>query len=112
MGGTGLDLAVYRGLLDARIDLVEGAGGCSVRVVGRLEEPAGRELLELCGSRRGVLILDLEDLVSADRAAVGILKDLRDAGARIVGASPYIAMLLNGSPNGVGTTNDSLKEDE
>jgi hypothetical protein len=100
--------------LTARIDLSEGVGGSSVRVAGRLEEAAARELLELCRHRTGWLLVDLAELVSADRVGTEILKDLRDAGARIVGASPYIRMLLNGGldPEVSAPITDSTKEDE
>jgi anti-anti-sigma regulatory factor len=81
--------------LTARIDLSEEASVTSVRVTGRLEESAARELLELCQHRTGRLLIDLTELVSVDRVGIDILKDLRDAGARFAGASPYIQILLN-----------------
>lgn len=83
-----------------------------VRVAGRLEGSAARELLELCRRQTGRLTLDLEDLLSTDRAAVETLKDLRDAGARIEGASPYVRMLLNGGTRAAERAADSQEEDE
>ncbi len=60
----------------------------------------------------GALLIGLEDLVSADRAAIETLQDLRAAGARLVGASPYIAMLLNGRPDApAGGTDPHLKKE-
>jgi anti-anti-sigma regulatory factor len=98
--------------LAARIDLSESTGGVSVRVAGRLEEAAARELLDLCRRPTGRLTLDLEDLISVDRAALETLKDLRAAGARIVGASPYVRMLLNGGMGAVPPAADPEEEDE
>jgi anti-anti-sigma regulatory factor len=82
--------------LAARIDVGKGQSGVSVRVSGRLDEPVARELRELCQRQTGALLLDLESLRSADEAALAILRELRDAGGRIVGASPYIRLLLDG----------------
>jgi anti-anti-sigma regulatory factor len=98
--------------LTARIDLTEAAGAVSVRIAGRLDEPAARELLELCRRRPGRLTLDLEELVSLDRAAAEMLKDLRDAGARIEGATPYVRMLLNGGMWETLPATDLEREDE
>jgi anti-anti-sigma regulatory factor len=98
--------------MTARIDLAEGAGGTSIRVAGWLDEATARELLDLCSRRRGVLIIDLSGLVSADRPAVETLQGLRDAGACIVGASPYITMLLAQGLEGPAPATDSDKEEE
>jgi hypothetical protein len=92
--------ALAEGRLTARIDLSEGDGTVSVRVAGRLDGEAARLLLELCRPRTGRLSVNVEDLVSIERASVETLQDLRAAGARIVGATPYIAMLLNMGANG------------
>ena len=100
-------------LLTARIDVTEQTGSASVRVAGRLDESAALELLELCHHRMGALVIDLEDLVSADRAAIETLQDLRAAGARVVGASPYITMLLNGRPDArAAGTDHEIKEEK
>ena len=98
--------------MTARIDLSEGTGAVSVRVAGRLEETTARELLELCRRQTGRITLDLEDLQSADRAAVETLKGLRDAGARIEGATPYVRMLLNGGTEAAPPAANSKEEDE
>jgi anti-anti-sigma regulatory factor len=98
--------------LTARIDLVEGAAGTSVQVAGRLDERAARELVDACSRRQGALTVDLRELVSADRFAVEALRGLRSAGARLVGASPYIATLLNGGPSHPAAGTDSKREDE
>jgi hypothetical protein len=106
--------ALARGLLPAatltaRIDVAKGASGASVRVAGRLDESAARELWRLCLLQTGVLILDLEDLTSADPAALETLRGLRDRGCRIVGAWPYIRLLLDGAG---GVLSDPDKEEK
>jgi hypothetical protein len=100
--------------LTARIDVTEETGSASVRVAGRLDESSAHVLLELCHDRMGALLIGLEDLVSADRAAIETLQDLRAAGARLVGASPYMAMLLNGRPDALaaGADHEIKKEKE
>jgi hypothetical protein len=98
--------------LTARIDLTEEATVTSVRVAGRLEESAARELRELCQHRTGRFLIDLAELVSVDRAAIDILKDLHDAGAWIVEASPYIQILLNGGASLDGPSATSHEEEE
>jgi hypothetical protein len=98
--------------LTARIDVAHGAEGACLRVAGRLEGSAAQELLEVCRRQRGVLFIDLEELLSLDHTSVETLQELRAAGARIVGASPYIAMLLNGRPDSPVAAMDSEKEEE
>jgi hypothetical protein len=99
--------------LTARIEFAPGAGGLSVRVLGRLDEPTARQLLDMCSGREGVLIIDIEEMTSADRFAVESLKRLQGAGARLVGASPYIAMLLDGpAPIRRAVVTDAQEEDE
>ena len=96
------------------MDVEQDTESTSVRVAGRLEEATAQELFELCRRRTGVLVVDLAELVSADRAAIEVLKDLRDAGARIAGASPYIRMLLNGGahPDGPPAASHDKEEEE
>jgi len=98
--------------LTARIDLGDGASGPSIRVAGRLDEPAARELLDVCRHRPGVLLVDLAELTSADRFAIEALRRIRSQGARIVGASPYITLLLDGEPVGPAAATKSRKHKE
>jgi len=97
--------------MTTRIDVAEGERGACIKVAGRLEEPAACELLDLCRDREGPLLIDVEEISSLDRASVETLRDLRAAGARIVGASPYIAMLLNGGPEDPEAATSSEKEE-
>jgi anti-anti-sigma regulatory factor len=67
-----------------------------VRVSGQLDATGAAELHELCGARSGALILDLEELVAVDPAALATLRALREEGGRVIGASHYIRLLLDG----------------
>jgi hypothetical protein len=98
--------------MTAKIELAEGDGEACVKVAGRLEESAARELVDLCRDREGPLLIDVEEVVSLDRASAEMLRDLRTRGARVVGASPYILMLLNGSPGALDAATCSKKEEE
>ena len=79
---------------------------------GRLEEASARELVDVCHRQRGIVLIDLEELISLDRASVEALQDLRASGARVVGASHYIQMLLNGRPEGPAAAGSSRNEKE
>jgi len=68
-----------------------------VRVVhleGWLEGEAVAELERVVSGDSGSLRLDLSELRSADPAGLDALRALRPAGASLVGASPYIRLLL------------------
>jgi anti-anti-sigma regulatory factor len=97
--------------LTARIDIARSAEGACVRVAGRLDAATTGELLEVCHLQSGVLLIDLEELLSLDQASVDALRDLRSAGARIMGASPYITLLLNGGPGDPGPATDSEEKE-
>ncbi len=75
--------------------------GCSsdsgvrvVRLEGWLEGEAVAELERVIEGGSGALRLDLSELRSADKAGLTALRAHRAAGASIVGASPYIKLLL------------------
>jgi ABC-type transporter Mla MlaB component len=65
-----------------------------LRLEGWLEGEAVPELERVVRSGSGPLRLDLSELRSADTAGLAVLRALRAAGASLVGASPYIRLLL------------------
>jgi hypothetical protein len=65
-----------------------------VRIEGWLEGEAVAELERVIDGGSGALRLDLSELRSADKAGLAALRAHRVAGALIVGASPYIKLLL------------------
>ncbi len=53
---------------------------------------------DLAASTDGPLTIDLAVLVGADSHGVRCLRGLRDRGARLEGASPFIELMLGGAP--------------
>ncbi len=72
---------------------------CATRisVAGRLTERDVSELEKACSSVEGPLILDISDLLFADKAGVGELQHLATTDAQLLGTSPYVELLLHGS---------------
>lgn len=70
------------------------AGVRVMRLEGWLEGEGVAELERVIGSGSGSLRLDLAELRSVDKAGLAVLRAHRAAGAAIVGASPYIRLLL------------------
>ena len=70
------------------------AGTRVVRLEGWLDGEAVGELERVVNGGSGPLRLDLSELRSADTAGLDALRALRAAGASLVGASPYIRLLL------------------
>ena len=65
-----------------------------MRLEGWLEGEDIAELERVINEGSGPLRLDLSELRSADTAGLVVLRALRTAGALIIGASPYIRLLL------------------
>jgi len=65
-----------------------------VSVAGRLDEGYLAELQEQCRAIKTELVFDLSELKTADRAAVHWLVERQARGEEILGASPYIKILL------------------
>ncbi len=65
-----------------------------VRLEGWLEAEDVAELERVIGEGSGPIRLDVSELRSLDPAGLAVLRALRTAGASIVGASPYIRLLL------------------
>ena len=66
----------------------------TVRIEGRLEGEVLAELDRVCRAVPGDLVLDLSALLSADERGLAALRALAAGGARMIGASPYIQLLL------------------
>jgi hypothetical protein len=63
-------------------------------VDGRLVGDDSAELLRVCGALPGPKTVELEGVRFVDKRAVGVLLDLRAQGIALVGASPYIRLML------------------
>lgn len=90
-----------------RITLVESSEDAgTLRVEGRVAGPWLEELRKTCDAYRDVdpirLVLDLEDVSFVDAAGVAYLKELKEQGVVLSGASPFLAELFKSdlSPDG------------
>ena len=67
----------------------------TVRIAGRLEEKHLSKLQTACDTDAETLTLDLSELQSADSACIRWLQARAEQGAVIIGASPYVRLLLD-----------------
>ena len=77
-----------------RLIASESANLTTIRVVGRLRDDAVAPLSDACGAAKRPLVLDLTELTGASEAGVLLLTRVREEGAHLLGASPYIRLLL------------------
>ncbi len=69
-----------------------------ISIAGRLTETAVGQLQEAFDQIESSLVVDLSNLVYADNEGIDILRAIIDKGAQVIGASPFIALLLGGAP--------------
>ena len=79
-----------------RISTVRRNEATVVHVEGRLLGDGVEELQRECGAANGPLTLDLSALLFADEVGLSFLRSLRDSGAVLAGASPFLELLLGG----------------
>ena len=65
-----------------------------LRVAGRLRAAGVPELLRACEGEPRATQLELSELQSADDAGLRALESLAAAGLKLLGANPYLALLL------------------
>jgi hypothetical protein len=66
---------------------------------GRLTGDEVAELRRVVAEVEGHVALDLTGLQFADRPGVNVLRELKAQGARFIGASPYLELLLGDVPH-------------
>ncbi len=71
-----------------------------IRVDGRLAGDGVPELEHACRSARRPLVLELTHLTAADEAGVVAVRRLAAEGVHLLGASPYITLLMSMSAGG------------
>ena len=81
--------------MDLRLTVSRAADSTVVHVDGRLAVRCVDDLQRAVTDSSGTVILDLTNLLSADDAGVAALRLLRQRGAQLRGASPYVRLLLN-----------------
>jgi hypothetical protein len=77
-----------------RITVAPGDRTNTLRVDGELLGDDVAELLRVCEEQQGPKTLDLAGVRFVDVRGVSALHDLRARGAAILGASPYVRLLL------------------
>ena len=66
----------------------------TIKADGRLMSGDTAELMRVCEGCDVPVVIDLSDLTFADDEGAEVLKKLRAGGATLVGARPYVAMVL------------------
>jgi anti-anti-sigma regulatory factor len=85
--------------MTVRITTVVEDCATRISVAGRLTARDVSELDDVCAATQGPLILDVSDLLFADEAGVGELLHLAtETDVQLLGISPYVELLLHGSP--------------
>jgi hypothetical protein len=77
-----------------RIDTDHEEDRTTLKVSGTLRGPAVDELERVCRQADGRLFVDLREVMTVDGFGVVLLNELAAKGARLVGASPYVKLLL------------------
>ena len=77
-----------------RITTTVRSGVTTIKVDGRLMCGDAAELMRVCEGCDVPVVIDLCDLTFADNEGAMVLKKLRAGGATLVGARPYVAMVL------------------
>jgi hypothetical protein len=70
----------------------------TVRIAGRLGDDSVTPLHEACGGAPRPIVLDLCQVTGASEAAVLLLRRLAGEGIHLIGASPYLTLLLAAQP--------------
>jgi anti-anti-sigma regulatory factor len=78
-----------------RITKETDGGQTIIHLEGRLRCEVVPELERECQSVDGPLVLDLSQLLAADRTGIEAIRDLVSGGAEFRGASRYVQMLLD-----------------
>jgi hypothetical protein len=80
--------------MELRLSVTERAGSTTVQVDGRLTASGLSELERLVRGLEGPIVVDLSNLLSADDVGVAELRNLAGRGMKLIGASPYVSLLL------------------
>ena len=81
--------------MSVRITKKAGEQPNVLKVDGHLRREDAPELLRECGGIPGAIVLDLDQLWSADREGIEALQQLVSQGVELQGVSPYIRLLLD-----------------
>ena len=85
-------------IMEIRIDITSEGPETIVRVAGRLSGVMVAQFREACDSIEGAFVVDLSNLLFADDAGIDTISAIVDKGAEVRGVSPFIQLLLDGTP--------------
>ena len=89
-------LQIYLLVMDIRIDIETEGPVDVVCVSGRLVVSSIQQLTDVCEPMEDNFVLDLSELLFADDAGIDVIRNLREKGAEISGASSFIKLLIDG----------------
>ena len=84
--------------MSVRIETRPEDSKTTLRIQGRLAGSDVPELLRASRSIKGLIVLDLTDLQSADPDGIKAIQHLVRGGAELRGVSPFVRILLDDEP--------------
>ena len=84
--------------MEFRIDVVSDGPETVVHIAGRLSGLAIGQLREACEQIEGAVVLDLSNILFADDEAIDFIRQLKENGAEVRKASPFIRLLFDDAP--------------
>ena len=88
-----MDLSLHDGVT-MRITVAQDGSTARLAVAGQVVGEDSAELLRVCEELPGPKTLELGGLQFVDRQAASVLRDLQARGVVLVGASPYVRLVL------------------
>ena len=85
-------------IMEIRIDITSEGPETVVHIAGRLSENAVAQLRKACDPIEGAFVLDLSNLMFLDDEGIDAIRTLGEKRAEVRGASPFVQLLLEGSP--------------
>lgn len=79
-----------------RVDIESEGPVVVLYVAGRLTGSAINELKDVCEQMEGNFVIDLSKLKFADDTGAEVIRNYREKGTNIRGASSFIKLLING----------------
>ena len=83
-----------------RIDIITDEPETMVRIAGRLTSTSVAQLEKACDPMEMPLMIDISSLLFADDEGINALRTIADKGSQLHGASPFVQLLLENTPEG------------
>lgn len=85
-------------IMEFRIDVVSEGPETVIHIAGRLSGLAIGQLREVCDQIEGAYVIDLSNLRFADDAGIDFVRKLKEKGAEVRKALPFIQLLFDDAP--------------